>query len=306
MAVATAAPSASGNRAYQSPIRNLQSSPAFAQQMVRSQASSSQKAQQDQARSIQSPPVEVLASFQIERDGQQVRIVDADGSLYEGQVVEPALLADTAPAGQAGMVAKEIAGGAHGMANLAQRNIAPSNIQAQQNADANAQSNAGGLASNASNNAGVQNTVQNARQPGGAAALLTLENLQQAGVGSGFAFQVSGMNRKLNQNVTVIGSCITVPLQMGAFSNIANMSNQSEASVAANNAVVANSQARRVESGAALSQGLVDNSGGNSRNTQNTQALQNAAPAGQFWRVTGRVQVGPTNRFDLDAAGVLP
>ena len=57
---------------------------------------------------------------------------------------------------------------------------------------------------------------------------------------------------------------------------------------------------------ASQSQNMLDNNAFNYSNFQNIQNTQNAAFPGQFWRVTGQVQIGPSNRFDLDAATAAP
>jgi uncharacterized membrane protein YgcG len=304
--VASAAPPASGDNNQQSAIRNPQSaiqdrasSSAFAQRMVRS-APSAQNAVENAVKSInsvESPPVEVLAAFQIERNGQQVRIVDADGSLYVGQVVDPALLASAQAARRAGLLSNGYANAAQGAADLAQQNASPNNFQALNEAQ-NVQASAGGSLPKAANN----NADKDQTQSSALEALMNLQGLQQTGVGSGFAFQVSGLNRKLNQSVSFTGSCIEVPLQTVAFSNAAN---QPQAPVEGNVAS-ANSLPRQQQSPSGQSQNIIDGNSVNFRNTQNTQTFQNTASAGQFWRVTGRVQVGATNHFDLDAAGILP
>jgi hypothetical protein len=277
MAVAAAVVSPSG-------IRAPQSSSEFAQQMVRSQPPSLQNAPTQSAKAVESQPFEVLTSFQIERAGQQVRIVDADGSAYEGQVVNPEMLTGLQAARQAA---------------AAQEKAAAGNFQSQGSTYANAQANTAEAPPQSPNYDGV---ALNQAQSPGAPGYSSLALIQQAGVGSGFAFQVSGLNRRLNQSVTVLGSCIAVPLAPGNSLNGGNLSNQSQsqagADAATRNALTAPSQYP-----AGQIQNQVDNSNVNYRNTQ---AFQNAAPAGQFWRVSGQVQVGPTNRFDLDATAILP
>jgi hypothetical protein len=265
--------------------------------MVRSGPPSVQNTLDDRAKAAALQPFEVLASFQIERTGQQVRIVDADGSAYEGQVVEPEVLGGSQAANQAAGNAFALPG----PANVAQQNASAGNFQAQGNAYA-VQSNADGLPPKAANNEAAQNQAQSP----GAEALLNLAALQQAGVGSGFAFQASGVNRKLNQSVTITGSCIAVPLPMGGPGlNGVNLSNQSQAPAGAD-ATLRNMQTPQQQAPASQSQNNFDNSNVNYRNNQAALNTQNAAPAGQFWRVTGQVQVGPTNRFVLDAAAILP
>jgi hypothetical protein len=123
--------------------------------------------------------------------------------------------------------------------------------------------------------------------------------------GSGFAFQVSGLNRKLNQNVTIVGNCSNVPLPTGNFANGGNLSNQSQALAGANTALQ-NTSPALARPPASQSPNMLDNNAFNYRNFQNTQNTQNAVFPGQFWRVTGQVQIGPSNRFDLDAATATP
>jgi len=252
-----------------------------------------QNAPQYRGAAVASPPFEVLSSFQIERTGRQVRIVDADGSAYEGQVVEPELLASLQNASQAAGNAAATSGAA---------TAAQDKDAGQTRGNPNAQAKAVELPSNAANNDAALNQ---AISPG-ANALSNLAVLQQADAGSGFAFQVNGLNRKLNQNVSIIGNCVTVPFQADASLNVGNQSVQSQTQAQANgnaNGNMSNLQTQQQRLPAGQAQNLLANSNGN---FQNTQAVQNAAFAGQFWRVTGRVQIGATNQFDLDAAAVLP
>ena len=85
----------------QSAIANPQSAigpPSFAQHMVRTDEPMTRNSSVDGS--------VVLTSFQIERAGEQVRIVDADGSVYEGTVVNqatPNLAQAVAPAEQRAM-----------------------------------------------------------------------------------------------------------------------------------------------------------------------------------------------------------
>jgi hypothetical protein len=98
----------------------------------------------------------------------------------------------------------------------------------------------------------------------------------------GFTFQVSGLNRKLNQNVTLTGDFFSAPLQnyvnaarISAFSNQSQVQNQAP--------------------------GAANNIQNNFNLTQ-----QNGMGGVQVWRVTGRVQIGPSNQFDLDAVTLQP
>jgi|GEM_PF-5678785 len=55
---------------------------------------------------VLSPPLpKVLASFQFERSGQKIRILDGDGSVYEGEIVNPmATFAAKTPGGSSGIL----------------------------------------------------------------------------------------------------------------------------------------------------------------------------------------------------------
>ena len=226
--------------------------------MVRSELALPQNAPVDRAKSIESPSSQVLASFQIQRTGQQVRIVDADGSDYEGQVVESVIVGlaekksplqqrmQTAPQQMTLSAGKDTAGQA-GAASTAQGNISGGNSQALRNGSVNSPANAGESPLRPANNDAVAQNLVSATGVDGA----TLAGQQQTGAGSGFAFQVSGVSLRLNQAVTIIGNC----------SNLYYQSNPN---------------------------------------------TQNAAPAGQIWRVTGQVQVGPATHFGLDASTVTP
>jgi len=315
-ATPTAPPITNPDSAIRNPpsaIRNSPSSSVFAQRMVRSGPPPGQEAPAGSVKDRESPQVAVLASFQIERAGQQVRILDADGSAYEGQVVDPGLLAGLQETGQALRQAAANQGARAAAANALQQEVSNGNFQPQSNVYVNEQANAGELPSNMANNAAVQFQFSSP----GMQALWSLDNLQQAGAGSGFAFQVSGLNRKLNQNVTVIGTCIAVPLQVVAGGMVGGgfngfyLSNQAQArnGAAAN---MGNGQTPPAQPPAGQSQNLIDNGNVNNNITQNGQAmqngqaLQNVLSAGQFWRVTAQVQIGATNRFGLDAATFQP
>jgi hypothetical protein len=302
-------------------LRNAPSSSAFTQQMARSEPPPAQIAAAESVKNIsaaaapaasarlaenapadrkkfQSLSSQVLASFQIQRTGQQVRIVEADGSDYEGQVVEPALLERMQAAAQENWLALNGAGVPSGAANAAQQGFSNGNFQAQGNGYANAQLYAGELPPRPANEANAaQNQVSSLN-----AAEAKMAGSQLAGDGGGFAFQVSGSNRTLRQSVTIIGNCINVPPPPSGPQTAGNLSNQLQTPAGANVAV-ANSRVAAAAPPASQFQNGLEN---NSLNYKSNQNLQNTALAGQFWRVTGQVQIGPTNYFDLDAATVQP
>jgi hypothetical protein len=284
----------------QSAIRNLESSSTFAQRMIRSELPPGQSAlvNTDKKIELELPSSGVLASFQIERAGQQVRIVDADGSDYEGRVVNPEQLEKLQAADLVERLAAKDAAVPPGAANAPQQNAYFGNIAAQKNGYVDAQANAGELPPKT---AIYGNAAQNqAASPG--TDLNKLAGTPQAGDGSGFAFQVSGLNRKLNQSVSIVGSCINVPYPQGASLADGNLSNQFQ-TFAGMNAALKNSTTP-VRPPASQSQNILDSNAVNYKNS--AQNAQNAAPAGQFWRVSGQVQIGPSNRFNLDAATVPP
>jgi hypothetical protein len=302
MQLASAPAAVAGNMAaadqLQSAIRNPQSAigyPAsFAQHMVRSEPPLSQSAVADAVKKIESPSSDVLASFQIERAGEQVRIVDADGSAYEGRVVEANLLEKLQVAELESRRAAKDKAVPPGSAQLAQQKASAGNLLAKNNGYVDVEANMGELPpkkAEAARNQAMSQVTDASK----------LAAPQQAGDGNGFNFQVSGVNRKLNQPVTIVGCCINVPLQTGASLAIGNLSNQIQA-ISGANAAVKNSQALPDRPPASQSQNMLDNNSVNFKdNAQNAPA---AAPAGQFWRVTGQVQIGPSNRFNLDAATV--
>jgi hypothetical protein len=259
--------------------------------------------------SVESPPSEVLASFQIQRTGQQVRIVDADGSDYEGQVVEPVIVGQAeqmsplqqrmqTASQQATLPAGKDTAGPAGTANATQRKISGGNSQAQRNGSVNSQANAGELQFRTADNDTVEQNQASATGVEGA----ILAGEQQAGAGSGFAFQVSGLNRRLNQAVTIIGNCSNVLLPISGSLTAGNLSNQNQARAGANGVMV-NSPAPLARPAGSQSQNNFDGSNLYYKGNANTQ---NAAPAGQVWRVTGQVQIGPTTHFGLDDSTVTP
>jgi len=268
--------------------------------MVRSDSSLPQNAPADNAKQLQLPSSQVLASFQIQRTGQQVRIVEADGSAYEGRVVEPEQLASLQMASEENWQALKDISVPPGAANSAPQNSFGNFAGMRSNGGyVDNQANTGELPPDRAN---YDNILQNqATSPG--ADNLNLARLQQAVPGSGFAFRVSGLNRRLNQNVTIVGNCVNVPLPMnGSFSN-GIPSNQIQTQYSANLDLQQNALAARAQPPASQSQNILQNNNLNYSNFQNTQ---NAALPGQFWRVTGQVQIGPTNHFDLDAATAAP
>jgi hypothetical protein len=277
-------------------LRAAPSSFAFAQQMVRSDLPLAQNAPGNPVENSQSLPSEVLASFQIQRTGQQVRIVDADGSEYEGQVVEPALFQRMQTAAQADRLAMKDLSVPPGAANAAQQGVPGGNVVAQ-NGYVNIQAGAGELPPRTANYAdAAQNQFSSS-----VAEEAKLAGSQQAGLGGGFAFQVSGLNRRLNQNLTITGNCMNMPLPISG-SLAGNLSNQFQ-SRAGSNVAMENSQATPAQPPASQLQNGFAN---NNLNYISNQNIQNGAVPGQIWRVTGQVQIGPANHFDLDAATVPP
>jgi hypothetical protein len=267
--------------------------------MVRSQSALAQNPAIN-FRNLSVPSPEVLSSFQIERNGQQVRIVDADGSDYVGQVVDAAQLAVAQSVGERSRQAFNIVTTPPGAANAAK----PSPAAATTVADAK------DLQSRPLNYAGAgQNQVAASN-----ALLSSQTSSPQSGEADSFAFQVSGMNRKLNQNVTVLGNFVNITQPADAPVNVTIPSNQLQQQSAAN-AITLNNATSQAPPPASQTQNNLQISSPNS--LQNTSQngnfsnsnfinTQNGAFPGQFWRVTGQVQVGPSNRFDLDAATPAP
>jgi len=276
---------------------NSQSSSTFAQHMARLEPPLGQNAPVNNEKKIEAPSAGVLALFQIERTGEQVRIVDADGSAYEGRVVTPETLDKLQAADLVERRAAKDAGIPPGAANAAQQNFYSGNLAGQRNGYVDAQANATELPPKTAN---YDNAARNQVSAAGT-DLLKSAGPQQAGDAGGFAFQVSGLNRKLNQPVTIVGSCINVALQPGASPAGGNLSNQFQ-TFAGVNAALKNATTTPARAPASQSQNFLDSNMANFNN--NAQNAQNAAPAGQFWRVTGQVQIGPSNRFNLDAATV--
>jgi hypothetical protein len=282
----------------QSAIPNSPSPSNFARQMVRSQSALAQNPAGN-FKDLSAPAPEVLSSFQIERNGQQVRIVDADGSDYVGQVVDAAQLAAAQSVGERSRQAFNIVTTPPGAANAAKLSPPADTTVAGANSPiGNIQANAPASQSSAPSYAGAaQNQVAASN-----AVLLSQNSSSQSGEANGFAFQVSGMNRKLNQNVTVYGNLVnlTQPADAPVFASVP--SNQLQQQSAAN-AITQNNVIVQAPPPANQTQNSFQNGNFNNSNILNTQ---NAAFPGQFWRVTGQVQVGPSNRFDLDAATPAP
>ena len=242
----------------------------FAQRLVRSDLSSVQSDSlvAGANKKLNSPPAGVLASFQIERSGQQVRVVDADGSGYLGLVVEAVV------PGKSQLAEKEVAvtrafeppRGAVGAAQNAGALMVENNVQA--NGIANASQ---PVSQSLALDAARQNQAPAYPAPGfSGLAQPSAAPPQQAGLIGGFTFQVSGMNRKLRQNVTVTGDFFSAPVPYPGQLMLGDTSNQAQS------------------------------------NVSNNYMGQNAAPKGQFWRVTGKVQIGQANQFDLDAITLQP
>jgi hypothetical protein len=294
---------AAGQAAFSTATRNAQSLPSFAQQMSRFEPLPAEGAVAQSERRMQPASSAVLAAFQIERTGEQVRIVEADGSAYEGRVVSPETLDQLQAASMTERKAAKDAGIPPVVANAAPQNAPPQNanfgnLAAQNNSNANAQANAGGLPPGAAN---FENAARN-QASSSAGDALKLAGPQQAGDGGGFAFQVSGLNRKLNQPVSISGTCLPVLLQQGATVIGGNISNQSQTLAGANAAM---KSAPAAGNNIVNYNNIVQNPS-NVQNVQNVQNAQNAAAPGQFWRVSGQVQIGPSNRFNLDAATAQP
>ncbi len=314
----------SGLAASSTALDNAQSAVPFAQQMARSEPALRAPSERD--REAKAPSSAVLATFQIERNGDQVRIVDADGSAYEGRVVAP----ETPDQSQAGLAARRAAkdlsaapaAPAPAQPNAPQGNNFAVNLAAQSKGPVNAPANAAEPRAAAANpDSFARNQV--------AANQSNLAGPQPAGDENGFAFQVNGLNRKLNQSVNIIGNCVPMPLLQnanmdggnfvaGGNFSIQNSSNQIQAAPGANNAVVLSA---RPPAGQSLAASNVNNivnyqniapppaaspAVQNAQNGLNSANLQNMNSIARSWRVTGEVQVGASNRFNLDASTVQP
>ena len=242
----------------------------FAQRLVRSDLSSAQSDSPVAGayKKLNSPPPGVLASFQIERSGQQVRVVDADGSVYLGLVVNAVVLGKPQLAEQKVPITRAFAP-PRGAVDAVQNSGA---LMAENNVQANGIANAGEPTSKSfALDSARQNQAQAYPAPAfGGLAQSSAAPPQQAGLIGGFTFQVSGMNRKLRQNVTVTGDFFSAPVPYPGQLMLGDSSNQPQ-SYANNNSMA-----------------------------------QNAAPKVRVWRVTGKVQIGGTNQFDLDAVTLQP
>jgi hypothetical protein len=325
-------PSTTGNlnlavqAASSTALGNAPSTVPFAQQMARSGPAS--RAPAERGREAKAPSSAVLVTFQIERNGDQVRIVDADGSAYEGRVVAPEMLDQLQADLKERRAAKDLsvapaaAAPAQPIAPQGKNSFA-GNLGAPGNGPVNAPASAAEprAAAAANNDSFAQNNA-NASQS-------NLAVTPPAGDENGFAFQVNGLNRKLNQPVNIIGNCAPMPLLQtvsiaggnfmtgGNFSN-QNSSNQIQAVAGANNAVVLPALPLAGQSQPASNSGNLVNyqniappppaspSVQNAQNMLNSANLQNMNSITRFWRVTGEVQVGASNRFNLDAASVQP
>jgi uncharacterized membrane protein YgcG len=299
--IASISPAAAGNvNAVEQPAsstatRNSQSTLAFAQQMARS-GPAARRAPVVSDRITEAPSSGVLATFKIERNGNQVRIVDADGSAYEGRVVAPEML-DPLQAGLAENRAYKDLGVPPGAAAKAVPQNAPQgsnyarNLAARNNGPINPPAKGGELL------AGTANNDSAARNQAGASQS-NLAVTQPAGDGSGFTFQVSGLNRKLNQTVNIIGSCAPMLPQQGAVVAGGNLSNNQSPAASNGNNMVNNQNNAPPPPASPYAQ--------NAQNMQNSQNSQIRVLPGLFWRVTGQVQIGASNRFNLEAATVQP
>jgi hypothetical protein len=237
---------------------------------------------------------DILATFQIERTGQQVRIVDADGSVYNGSVLGADVLAkmplqnkmETANNSQAYPQAGTYNNNSAPLANNA--NI----LQMQKEGYAGNLANSGQMPQNIYNNVQTQNsqaapnaaTLGVPRKAGDAASSVPANF---------FTFQVNGTNRKLNQNVTVTGTCTVAPVQnfKYAIGNISQLYDRA---------------ALNAPAPAGSPQAGYNNQSYSDGNAVNLKNAQNAQASPLLWHVTGQVQVGPSNHFDLDASVVQP
>jgi uncharacterized membrane protein YgcG len=293
-------------------LGNLQSAVPFAQQMARSEPAL--RVPMERNRESKTPSSGVLATFKIERNGDQVRIVDADGSAYEGRVVASEMPDQSQMISAERRAANDLSvppgAAAPAQPKAPQGNNFADNLGAQSHGPVNAPASA--ATSRAASN--YDNFAQNNAN----ASQSNLAGTQPAGDESGFAFQVSGLNFKLNQSVNIIGNCAPMPLEQGAVVIGGNFSNQIQAVAGANNAVVLPARPPAGQSRAASNSGNIVNYQNNaatptaSPSVQNAQYglnsanLQNMNSITRFWRVTGEVQVGASNRFNLDAASVQP
>lgn len=139
-------------------------------------------------------PEVVLASFQIQLEGDIVRIIDADGSVYTGKVEQPELQKLLATSNGRTFTNVSTEDGYKADEPSAANSDAAAQEQAQQPKDAAAPA---GIAAAISNNA----TASGAGNGGGAGQQT---NLPQ----QNFFFRATGFNRKLNKAVTFEGSYI--------------------------------------------------------------------------------------------------
>lgn len=184
-------------------------------------------------KNVLSPPLpKVLTAFEVARAGDKVRITDADGSVYEGEVLPP-------PASKVAMR------GISGMAAAA----------------------------------------------GGKKAETTTNET--------YSFQVSGLNRNLKQKVVFTGNLTEGPAI--AVDNAASLRVQVEkASHAASWGNAANQQSFQNNNSAQNQSVQNQASVQNNISTQNQQTFQNQ-PSVQNYRCAGRVRVGTSSEFEIEA-----
>ncbi len=228
---------------------------------------------------------DILATFQIERTGQRVRILDADGSVYNGSVLGADVLAKLP---QQNKMENAYANQAYPQNGAYNSPVAANNgniLPVQKDGSVGNVANMPELSQNNYNNLQTQNSQ--AMQNGANTGVMSKAGGAAAGVPVNyFAFQVNGTNLKLNQNVTINGACTVVPVQN--FKNaVGNYSQAAGAGTPANYDNYRN-------------QAALQGNGVNLKNGQDTLA----SPL--LWHVTGQVQVGPSNHFDLDASVVEP
>jgi hypothetical protein len=140
---------------------------------------------------LASPPFEVLASFQMERTGQSVRIVDADGSVYEGNVIS---VEGEKNANRGAVVASAVAPASSSA--IVQIGSARGVVMAPAPAHAGERMVRSGASSH-----GAEVSAWGAPASAAAVALPA----QAPGLESGLVFNVSGTNRNLNEYVIFTG-----------------------------------------------------------------------------------------------------
>ena len=244
-------------------MRQLQQVPPQQQAFTRLNAAENYR------RNFQSPPTpRVLSQFEVRRDGDRVVVVDEDGSVYEGQVIEVATLAAEQ---QRQRVAAPFAGGTGQVARAARSereavNLVQRNLGVQSGVSQNA----------AFQNAAAQNVnASNLAAQTFAGALFASPNAAPAGGGEsgGFYFRATGVNRSSSERVVFTGEVRFDGRGVEQLEKQAESKSQAELLVAARGLVFTN-QFR--------------SSGGD----------QSGPLLG---RVTGRARVGARDELQIDA-----